>query len=236
LTYSGYVYYTRKKLKLVQPQAKITDRCYLDVKIDRDPYTDWEKPYRGRIVIGLYGDAVPKTCRNFKSLCEGYELKGNEHAPKNTHTNNANEKKNGPLGSLLSWLHVQPPPALVAKEESSATDSASSPTELLSYKGTTFHNIIPTSIVEGGDVVGDGKGRSIRYCSNDGTGTTASECDGSGNANATTTSPFFDDENYKINFAGPGTVGVRARSSIFFIQTGPADDLNGKHVAFGVGT
>jgi cyclophilin family peptidyl-prolyl cis-trans isomerase len=47
------------------------------------------------------------------------------------------------------------------------------------------------------------------------------------------------DENYDIKFAGPGTVGMmnsmkpNHNGSIFFIQTGPASYLNGKHTAFG---
>ena len=43
--------------------AKITDRVYFDVEIDGED--------AGRIVLGLYGETVPKTVANFKALAEG---------------------------------------------------------------------------------------------------------------------------------------------------------------------
>jgi len=45
------------------PQAAITSKAYLDVTIDQKPV--------GRIVLGLYGDVVPKTVQNFEVLCRG---------------------------------------------------------------------------------------------------------------------------------------------------------------------
>ena len=44
-------------------EAEITRRVYFDVEIDKVP--------AGRIVIGLYGDIVPKTVENFFQLCTG---------------------------------------------------------------------------------------------------------------------------------------------------------------------
>ena len=49
----------------VQPQAEITHRVYFDIDINSRP--------AGRIEIGLYGDVVPKTVNNFKTLCAGTE-------------------------------------------------------------------------------------------------------------------------------------------------------------------
>jgi peptidylprolyl isomerase len=40
---------------------KITDTVYLDISVDEEPV--------GRIVVGLFGDVVPKTVQNFKRLC-----------------------------------------------------------------------------------------------------------------------------------------------------------------------
>lgn len=53
----------------VKPQAEVTSRVYFDVSIDNQP--------AGRIVMGLYGNTVPKTAENFQKLCEGTEKKGN---------------------------------------------------------------------------------------------------------------------------------------------------------------
>jgi hypothetical protein len=43
--------------------AEITDNVYFDLSIDGDA--------AGRVEIGLYGAAVPKTVENFKTLCTG---------------------------------------------------------------------------------------------------------------------------------------------------------------------
>lgn len=50
------------------PQAEITSRAYFDVAIGSRP--------AGRIVIGLYGNVVPKTVKNFETLCQGTEQIG----------------------------------------------------------------------------------------------------------------------------------------------------------------
>ena len=43
--------------------ATITETVYFDVSIGGKP--------AGRVEMGLYGDAVPKTTENFKALCTG---------------------------------------------------------------------------------------------------------------------------------------------------------------------
>jgi len=53
---------------LSSPQTKITENVYFDVSIAA-------KPAR-RIVIGLYGNECPITCKNFSVLCESKKYKG----------------------------------------------------------------------------------------------------------------------------------------------------------------
>ena len=52
----------------VKPQAEVTSRAFFDIAVDQKP--------AGRIVIGLHGNVVPKTVRNFEVLCQGTEYMG----------------------------------------------------------------------------------------------------------------------------------------------------------------
>lgn len=53
----------------VPPQAEVTSRAFLDIVIDGRP--------AGRVVLGLFGNVVPKTVGNFETLCRGTEKIGN---------------------------------------------------------------------------------------------------------------------------------------------------------------
>uniref|UniRef100_A0A5B7C5B5 Peptidyl-prolyl cis-trans isomerase n=1 Tax=Davidia involucrata TaxID=16924 RepID=A0A5B7C5B5_DAVIN len=52
----------------VEEVHEITHRLFLDVDIDKQRV--------GRIIIGLYGQVVPKTAENFRALCTGEMGKG----------------------------------------------------------------------------------------------------------------------------------------------------------------
>merc|ERR1711934_680924 len=54
---------------VAEPLAEITEKVYFDITIDDEP--------EGQIVFGLFGNVVPKTVKNFSTLCDGSAGVGN---------------------------------------------------------------------------------------------------------------------------------------------------------------
>ena len=46
-------------------KAQVCEKVYMDVEIGEEK--------EGRLVIGLFSDMLPRTCENFRSLCEGFK-------------------------------------------------------------------------------------------------------------------------------------------------------------------
>ena len=73
-------------------KGKVTSKVYFDVSIDGKD--------AGRIVMGLFGDDVPKTAENFRCLCTGEKGQG---------------KKGKPLHFKGSIFHTSDPQVHVAR-------------------------------------------------------------------------------------------------------------------------
>ncbi len=61
--------------KLAEPQGVITQKVFLDIKIKREKTPE-------RIIIGLYGNELPRAAENFKHLCIGDIIDKNTSQPR----------------------------------------------------------------------------------------------------------------------------------------------------------
>jgi peptidyl-prolyl cis-trans isomerase A (cyclophilin A) len=86
------------------------------------------------------------------------------------------------------------------------------------YNGTTFHRVIPTFMIQGGDRMGDGSGDPGYFFQD--------EID--------PTLTFDQPGLLAMANAGPGPSGGGTNGSQFFITEAPVPQLNGKHTIFGL--
>jgi peptidylprolyl isomerase len=54
---------------------KVTHKVFFDVEIEGSPEAG------GRLILGLFGDTVPKTAENFRALCTGEKGTGKSGKP-----------------------------------------------------------------------------------------------------------------------------------------------------------
>ena len=73
MKFAAYLVASLFGISQAAPLANVTDKCFFDIEIDGNP--------SGRITFGLFGDVVPKTVKNFASLCDGSAGVGNSGKP-----------------------------------------------------------------------------------------------------------------------------------------------------------
>lgn len=123
--------------------------------------------------------------------------------------------QNQPLGRIVIGLYGSTTPKTCQNFETLCKGSASSNGQLLSFKDSAFHRIIPNFMLQGGDFTDfNGRGGESIY------GTK------------------FADENFKVKHEAPmylsmANSGPNSNGSQFFITTVKTSWLDGKHVVFG---
>ncbi|PWZ21885.1 Peptidyl-prolyl cis-trans isomerase CYP19-4 [Zea mays] len=206
---------------------KVTAETFLDIEIDGKP--------AGRIVLGLFGDTVPKTAGTPKALTDTPSMHAmyacvfflpffRRELPSTLHRyaslcscmGHCMCTKN-PSSLYIYNTHTYTRTYTHARAGEKGIAKSGKP---LWYKGSTFHRIIPGFMIQGGDFTnGNGTGGESIYGST-----------------------IFSDENFKHTHAKAGTLsmanyGPDSNGSQFFITTVDENrlpkKLDGRHVVFG---
>ena len=189
-------------------QDSITHRVFLDLTIAAQPI--------GRVTIGLYGNAVPRTAENFRCLCTGAPEPQPVRVRSRQHLLCSCAASPGlASGPLRPWLH--PGAARLAGERGAVSRKKGAPR--LHLRGVALHRIVPGFLCQGGDISHDR--------------------DGTGLGGASIYGGTFEDEGFPIKHAGRGELLManagrpHNNHSQFAITMARIKEFESGHVIFG---